>query len=258
MKTAIGSEVRAPGHVPIIGSALQMTTHTPSQSTFGPAWRREPAPGAPEPGAIHVWGADLDALDAHVLESLSPAERERAARFHSSSDGRRWACAHGFLRTVLGRALQRDPSSLAFARSELGRPHLAGSGLTGESPPLEFNLSHSGNLALLAVSRAGKVGVDIEQGRRRVDELAIARRALAPDVASQLELLAPADRRLAFLRAWTHHEASLKCAGTGLTAAGPANGRPAQWTTELEVLPPVAAALAAERAPVELHCWDFG
>ena len=92
-------------------------------------------------------------------ELLSPDERERAARFHFEQHRRRYLIAHIALHRILSRYLQIDPAQLSFDLGSNGKPKLpAALGSSG----IEFNLSHSNEMALLAVNRIGEVGVDIE------------------------------------------------------------------------------------------------
>ena len=88
---------------------------------------------------------------------------------------------------------------------------------------LNFNLSHSGTLALYALSREREVGVDIEivdRGRSAArDEVAIARRMLGDEVADRLAEMDPDQRHREFLAAWVAYEATVKCSGDGLGQA---------------------------------------
>src|SRR5439155_26737943 len=141
----------------------------------------------------------------------------------------RWKQARGVLRALLGRYLGCDPRSLRFALEPGGRPILASHAVRrnahgatepkrdgASSPALAFNISHSGPLALYAVSDSGPIGVDIEVAGPQRNELAVAARALGPAAARRLEGLEPAAGEREVLRAWTAYEARLKCAGSGI------------------------------------------
>ena len=121
--------------------------------------------------------------------------------------------SRGILRALLGRYLQRDPGTLRFNLRPHGKPALLGGGTA-------FNLSHSGTLALYALSASGEVGVDVQTDRRRIDEAAIARRFLNATDVRRLAQLPPPERRSEFLRAWVRHEAALKCRDAGFRADG--------------------------------------
>ncbi len=193
---------------------------------------------------------------------LCEEERARAGRLVSERDRRLWTRSRGVLRALLGRYLQRDPTALRFASGAHGKPALidatagsaAGSSFGAKISRLSFNLSHSGQLALFAITETGPVGVDVEVARRPIDELAIAARTFGPEEARRLERLDPASREREFLRAWVRHEAELKCRGTGLPPS--CEGASELWIAELDVGATAAAAVAVER-PARLHCWDW-
>lgn len=166
------------------------------------------------PGQVGLWRASLD-IGAPALEALgrvlSAEERQRATRLRRPQDRRRFVTAHGWLRCVLASYLGCHPSRVPLLRAPGGKPCL-GSGCAW----LRFNLSHAGEIALLAVARGHEVGVDVE--------------ALAPDLPVEAlahRVLTAAERRLldegprvrrehAFLALWTRKEAYLKGLGVGL------------------------------------------
>jgi 4'-phosphopantetheinyl transferase len=217
-------------------------------------WAPGPLQPLLEEGAIHVWRANLSMVASDALgELLCNDERARAERFVNARDAELWRHSHGLLRALLGRYLQQDPRSLRFVTGEHGKPALSGDG----APALAFNMSHSGELALYAFSRAGAVGVDVEIARRPIDEVAIAKRTLGASAAAHLQALDPTTRRQEFLRAWTRHEAELKCLGVGIGGAAAAIDKSGLWVAGLELGPDVAAAVAAEQPARELICWDW-
>ena len=112
------------------------------------------------------------------------------------------------LREVLAVYLGEEAAGIVIVRGEHGKPRLARGGL-------EFNLSHSGKLALLAVSRTRTVGVDVERLKPNRDFLALAEKALAADAVEEVREAAPEERPAVFYRHWVRHEARLKCLGTG-------------------------------------------
>lgn len=156
-----------------------------------------PAPHRPEAfeDEVHVWRVDLD--------TVAP-----------------WPA----LREILGRYLGRPTSELRFERSRHGKPRLASAG-----DELEFNLSHSGSLALVAVARR-EVGVDVERIR--------------------------AKRPVDFYRRWADREARVKCLGTGLTAPVPPDA-PGPAVQRLDVGPGYAASIAISGPPATLRGWTF-
>ena len=159
-----------------------------------------------------------------------------------------WARSRGVLRALLGRYLDRDPRTLRFVLGPHGKPALLRDD-TESVEDLRFNLSHSGSLALYAVTVGRAVGIDVEVSRPRVNELAVAERMLG-GLSSQA-------RARGLLRAWVTHEATVKCLGVGLATPpkGPHPDDP--WTAELDVGPPAAAAVAVAGGPCELRCYRW-
>ena len=217
------------------------------------------APGPLHPalagGALDVWRADLAEVTPNLGGLLCESELTRAERIASAREAELWRRSRGLLRELLGRYLRCEPRSLRFVSGKHGKPALAPD--AGEPPALSFNVSHSGELALYAFSEAGAVGVDVEVGRHTIDEVAIAARAIGAAEAERLRALDPALRRPEFLRAWARHEATLKCLGVGIGAARGASAGRSLWVAQLELGEDTGAAVAAERAPRELRCWEW-
>jgi 4'-phosphopantetheinyl transferase len=138
------------------------------------------------------------------------------------------------LREVLSVYLGQPAGGIEIVRGEHGKPRLARGGL-------EFNLSHSGGLALIAVSRTRPVGVDVEEVKPGRDFSALAERALGPDAVAQVREAAPTERAAVFYRHWVRHEARLKCLGVGLSGAAPS--APVE-VRDLDVAAGYAAAVA--------------
>jgi 4'-phosphopantetheinyl transferase len=138
------------------------------------------------------------------------------------------------LRKVLSDYLGRPEAEIEIVRGEHGKPHLAEGGL-------EFNLSHSGKLTLLAVSRSRPVGIDIEEVKPGRNFLALAERALGPGEVATVREAAPEERPGVFYRHWVRHEARLKCLGVGLFGAAPATPVEVQ---DLDIAPGYTAAVA--------------
>jgi 4'-phosphopantetheinyl transferase len=214
-------------------------------------WQPGPARPRLDADTVDVWLVALDRAQPH--NPLSEQERERAARFARDDDGRRWAAARAALRLLLAAYLDADPHALRFLEGSHGKPALAlDSGAAASS--LHFNLSHSGEVALIAVALDREVGVDVEVPRRRVDHVALARRVLGEEEAERLAALAdPHERERAFLRAWVRWEAVLKCRGTGIGGAEEPSTGPDPWVIQLNIAPPAAAALAVSGGPLTVR-----
>jgi 4'-phosphopantetheinyl transferase len=116
---------------------------------------------------------------------------------------------------ILGSYLASNPSRLVLQYSEKEKPSLYPSSSEG---PLEFNVSHSGSIAMLAFSRGRAVGVDVEALRDNFDHEAIARRFFSAEERRQFTDLPPAERYHCFFRCWTRKEAYIKAHGAGPVA----------------------------------------
>jgi 4'-phosphopantetheinyl transferase len=205
---------------------------------------------------VDVWRADLTTVEDDLEDLLCAEELARAAQIVHPRHRVLWARSRGMLRALLGRYLDRDPLDLRFALGPHGKPVLL---LDTESvEDLRFNLSHSGGLALVAVTAGRAVGIDVEvAARRRVDELAVAARVLGDEQARRLAVYDSQARAREFLRAWVAHEAVVKCLGLGL--ATPLEGSPPAdlWTAAVDVGLRAAAAVAVAGGPCELRFRDW-
>jgi 4'-phosphopantetheinyl transferase len=168
-------------------------------------------PGKP----YELWRIRLDDEEAgKELAILSPSERARAERFVFDRDRRRFSVAHAGLRYLLAGATAESASTLSIASTSSGKPYLA------SHPRLGFNLSHSGDVALVVIGREMELGVDVELRATVIESL----RGLAETYFAPGELAAvtsaPAQLRAAtFLRVWTRKEACAKALGLGLSMA---------------------------------------
>ena len=140
---------------------------------------------------------------------LSPAEAARSGRFHFERDRHRHIRGRAFVRRELGRALGVDPRTLVLCEDPGGKPRLAGTGP-------EFNLSHSGDLAVLAISERGPVGIDVELFDRHIDVESLAQ-GVFTGAETEIVLTLPEALRLSrFLAFWTAKEARMKLTGEGM------------------------------------------
>lgn len=180
-------------------------------------WPAAPAELSALDRTVHVWAVQLD--DARVdlnggRELLSPEERERAARFHFEQHRRRYLIAHIAMHEILARYLSVEPARISFELGSNGKPEL---------PPalapagVEFNLSHSNDMALIAVNQIGELGVDIEYVKPDFEFQEIAERFFTAREVAALRALPAELQRQAFFKCWTSKEAFLKAKGTGLS-----------------------------------------
>jgi 4'-phosphopantetheinyl transferase len=166
---------------------------------------------------VHVWALALDERKFDPVlwyNRLSLQEQARAARFKFERDRKRFIVAHAALRAILARYGNNDPAHLEFVEGRSGKPRLA--------PPwaasrLEFNLSHSGERALVAVNLGDDVGVDIEFVNADFEFQDIADHFFTQRETTALRELPEELQRRVFYKCWTSKEAFLKAKGTGLS-----------------------------------------
>ncbi len=223
---------------------------------------------------VHVWRADLDVSPqclGVLRRTLDEAELSRAARCAFERDRRNFVAAHGMLRSILGRHLAVEPGRIRFSYGPHGKPALANGADSGD---LRFNMSHSGTLALYAVTHGLEVGVDVEFIRDDLDCEQIANRFFSPGEVAAIRAIPEGERHEAFFKCWTRKEACIKAVGEGLSIPldrfevsaqlgrlerrvhiGAGAGRGADWWV-LDLLPGpgYAAALAARGQGWEVKC----
>ena len=161
---------------------------------------------------IDLWLVDLrQALGPSDLAALSDAEHQRAARFRFEHDARRYRVSHVALRQILAQAL-----GIPTAQIELTQP-------TPHDKPrlvhadLHFNLSHSGDWALIGLTSSAPIGVDLELIKLMPDADTLARRHFTGAEYADFAARSGDGQRDTFLRCWTRKEACLKALGTGLS-----------------------------------------
>jgi 4'-phosphopantetheinyl transferase len=161
---------------------------------------------------VSLWRLDrLTDEVADLRALLSEDEIARAARFFRAVDRDRWTVARAGLRLLLSEALNTTPGAIAFGQEGNGRPEVIG------VDSLSFNLSHSADVAALAISRDARVGVDVEEIRPvGPDEIAW---ALSLAEQKALAQVGKDESLETFFRYWTMKEAFMK--GTGLGASLP-------------------------------------
>lgn len=169
------------------------------------------------PAEAHVWKAQLPAPGEEATEGihlLDVGERDRADRFHFAEHRRQYIFSHVVLRTVLAHYAGLPPAQLRFATKAAGKPVLDGVNARG----LEFNLSHSGRMTLVAVSGSSAVGVDVEEWSANVEVDDLAKHFFSTGECLALGQLSHEAGRRAFFACWSRKEAYIKATGLGVTA----------------------------------------
>jgi 4'-phosphopantetheinyl transferase len=161
---------------------------------------------------VWSWNLESSALAGDKAEALlSDDEKARHRSFVSPELQRRFLAARAGMRLLLARHLDLDPRALSFVLNEFGKPRLVC------AKPVHFNLSHSGGRAVLAVSDAAPVGIDLER-IRSIDHVDLAKRYFHPnELAAIVGRHDAADQLRAFFLIWTLKEAVVKALGSGLS-----------------------------------------
>jgi 4'-phosphopantetheinyl transferase len=226
---------------------------------------------------VHVWRARLDWPSEYVArlqQTLSADERERADRFYFPADWTRYVIGRALSRILLGHCLGITAGNVRFEYNAKGKPSLA---TNLRQTSLNFNVSHSGDVVLVALAYCCNLGVDIERIRANIDADRIAERFFSVSERLSLAALPASMRHDAFFACWTRKEAYVKAHGDGLNLAldefdvaflpgqeprlvetrhDPAEAR--RWALrDLEVGPNYRAALAVEGADRRLKSWDW-
>jgi len=229
-------------------------------------------------GSVEVWWTRLEAVvfsDAAAERMLTAEELARSSRLREAQDRARFITARAWLRSVLGRYLKCAPKEVVFGEGEFGKPLLSP---VAHRPGLHFNLSHTGEYAVCALTGAGEVGIDIEHVRPAAATPEVASQFLTARELAEVFERAPQATVAEFFRRWTLKEAVLKAAGTGLRASphevflqrvSPAEANAdAGWSADFEgrrwaareftIAADVAGALAISGDAVEmqLRCWS--
>jgi len=168
---------------------------------------------APPDGCVHVYRVDLSGDDAFRKSAewgtLSADERARAERFVKARDGRKFVRCRAVLRAILGGLTGVDPRAVAFQVGPGGKPMLP-------HGPWRFNVSHSGELALIAVTKDVELGVDVEVYRPIQQSDRIVESYFTAAESAEFRKLDESARAEAFIRGWTRKEAVVKAQGVGL------------------------------------------
>jgi len=222
-------------------------------------------------GQVHVGlvRADDAALCMACCENLiSTVERDRAARFKFEKDRRLYTVAHAALRSILAGYLNVAPGDLEFEIGQRGKPRLAP---TFSKDSLEFNLSHSSEVALIAVTREREIGVDVEHVKKEFAFAEVAERYFTAREVSAIRALPEDLQRQAFYQCWTSKEAFLKAKGVGLSGeldeveiligdkgrVQVKNTLPGWYLSQLNPCDGYVGAVALEGDECDLRCYDW-
>lgn len=166
---------------------------------------------------VHVWKFSLNIPEKELeeyFEILDSSEQQRANRRIRPQDANHFIAAHGGTRFILAKYLNQSAKDISFKETEKGKPFLDTRNVQSR---IQFNLTHSAEMALLAVSQFRPVGVDIEYLKRKSSTIDLAKRFFSEREFQWLKQLPEVELKLNFLQAWTRKEALLKATGKGLS-----------------------------------------
>lgn len=166
---------------------------------------------------VHVWRIGLDLLEQDLSKFstiLSENEANKSKKYYYEVDRIRYTVMRATVRMILGNYLGVAPGSLDIAHSHYGKPYLSN---TSMAMDIHFNISHAGDLGLLAVAIGRHIGIDLEMVRLERSIESIARRFFTPEETGQLLSLPVSLRPEAFFTCWTRKEAFVKARGEGLS-----------------------------------------
>jgi len=167
--------------------------------------------------SVHVWLGRFDSdllADREFGGGLSDPEKQKAQSFVRQYDRDRYVFTHGMLRQILARYVGCEPGEIVFETNYYGKPFLA---LPGQTIDIQFNLSHSHDVILIAVARGAAVGVDVEQIRNIQDAGGIIESSFSSIERQYLGSLSHSELTEAFFICWTLKEAFAKGLGLGLS-----------------------------------------
>lgn len=222
---------------------------------------------------VHIWRAELN-VSPVVLESyqaiLSAEEADKARRFYFEKDRRHWTVARGVLKRLLGSYMQQEPRTITFQYNAYGKPALTG------TQSLQFNISHSHELALYAFTNTQPIGIDVEYMRSNIDYTEIAEHSFSAAEQAEFRSISQLQRSGAFFKGWTSKEAYIKGRGMGLSLplhlfdtsldpqqpaallASREESQEEHWSLHtLSPGPGYAGALAIAGSVPTIHCWQW-
>ena len=188
-----------------------------SLSSSPGVWQTPSHPLPLLPQDIHIWKISLRPPRRwlpKLWDLLNGEEQHRAQRYKTQTLQDTFVTARGTLRLILQRYLHLDAAHIRFARGAHGKPYVSD---PATSPPLTFNLTHSRDLALLAIAANRQIGIDIEHYGRTANYPGMINRICSPPEQTFLNDLPPEEQQKIFLTCWTRKEAYVKALGQGIT-----------------------------------------
>ncbi len=149
-------------------------------------------------------------IPPHKLSLLTQAELATAQMFRHPKIKQHYLAVRIQLREVLADYLQVSAEKIVIAKTKYGKPYLL------DYPELDFNISHTGAYLLIGISSAGRIGVDIEQPKAKINLTELVKKCFAPEEISYWQTLSVTKQTATFYRFWTRKEAFVKAVGRGI------------------------------------------
>jgi 4'-phosphopantetheinyl transferase len=239
-------------------------------------WAKGVPDGIISSNEVHVWRFYQEEINSQIKtlqDILSPDELGRSQKFHFEKDRKRFIIFRAMLRRILSSYLGKNPQQIEFNYTSFGKPFLS---IDSENDTISFNLSHSGGVALYAITRNQKIGIDVEQVRDHTDVMAIAKRFFSPGEIGDMEKANGKNHTELFFRYWTRKEAFVKALGKGVSfpmerldvsllnkfssiikVTAENNENVCLYVQDLFAVDGYAAAIATEANDPEISCWHF-
>ncbi|MBT8430032.1 MAG: 4'-phosphopantetheinyl transferase superfamily protein [Gammaproteobacteria bacterium] len=202
-------------------------------------------------GRVDIWRIDLAQAAGDPRLIFSPSDK--SGRKQGLSPAGQRAKAHRALREIVSRYLDCSPDALQFKNRPGGKPYLH-----APTHQLEFNLSHSRDIALLGISTSIKLGIDVETCRAVNDPLRIAQRVMSAAECDELAALSGDLRLDRFLALWTRLEARQKAMGMGIFAESADPALLSSFSFRPDPSRYASLCLSPGRADPELRFIDYG
>ena len=213
-------------------------------------WQKPIMPLLLAENEVHVWRAQLSTSFedlSRFQRILSSEECAKAQRFYFEKDRQHWTAARSILRMLLSFYTQQHSKEITFQLNAYGKPSLLA---TDRQPLLQFNLSHSKELALYAFTYTRQIGIDIEYMRLNISYAELARHSFSSAEQAAFDAVPLPEKQLAFFKCWTSKEAYIKGRGLGLSLP--------LHLFDVSLAPEAPAALLASREDAyEVQRWTM-
>ncbi len=172
-----------------------------------------------EAGNIHLWVCFYNEVEDETLldryfSLLSPDEVQQRNRFQFEDDKKRYLLTRASLRTLLSKYAPVPPMSWCFEKSSQGKPYISES--HGEAAKIQFNITHTENLIVIALANSCRLGIDVENHKSRDASIEVAKRFFAPREFRDIQACEESTRQKRFFEYWTFKESYLKAQGMGI------------------------------------------